>query len=125
MIRTNKEKNAVLAAAGVLFHNDDFVIPDEEVTSSPVKSELEKVVYAVNPLTGFPDNDLRIMNDSNVSPTLRQAIHNANHVVSPVGPSSFDDDAVLDSQQQPYESDDEYLDRLQENAQKLNKDTEE
>lgn len=107
-------KNSILKLKGSQYLNEEN--PSNAVFDSVQMSELEKVVFSKNPLTGFPDSDIAIMSDSRVSPTLRQAIQNMNHVIQPNAPSSFDDDALLDSVQQPFESNEAYYDRLQQES---------
>lgn len=104
-------KNSILKLKGSQYFNEEN--PSNSRFDDIQRSELEKVVFAKNPLTGFPDSDVAIMSDSRVSPTLRQAIQNMNHVIQPNAPSSFDDDVLLDSVQQPFESNESYYDRLQ------------
>lgn len=114
MIDDIKHKNSLLQSMGSEYFNED--VPSHALFDNVQRSELEKTIYAINPLTGFPDSDIGIMNNSTISPTLRQAIQNINHSVEPTAPSSFDDDALLDSVQQPFESKFSYYDRLKQES---------
>lgn len=104
-------KNAVLKAQGSKLHNDP--IKYSKVDEKGVEmSELERVIYAPNPLTGFPDNDLQMQDDMQTRIELRDALAKRNYPVASDSSTVDDDDLILDGMQKNDESDVAYANRL-------------
>lgn len=76
-------------------------------------TELDGILYAPSPITGFPCNDFQYLDDPNLAPEIRQAIQQRNQKVVSDMPTSDNDDVVLDTMQRNGESAIEYHDRMQ------------
>lgn len=85
--------------------------------SSP-SDPLINEIYKINPSTGLPDNDMRTLNDPNVSVTLRNAIGIMQKKIEPTAPSSFDSDVILDANRNVNETDEQYLNRIKDETNK-------
>jgi len=105
------EKNRLLKLKGSMFLNENIVVPT--IVRPVDKDELIDTVYGTNPLTGLPYSDIDVMNRRDVSETVRSAVGRLQKRIPSNAPSSYDDDDLLDSVQQPNESNDDYIARLQ------------
>lgn len=109
-------KNKLLKLKGIDLEAVNH-IEHYNICSSP-SDPLITEIYKVNPSTGLPDNDLRMLNNPNVSVTLRNAIGNMQKKIDPTAPSSFDGDVILDANQNVNESNEEYLNRIKDDTDK-------
>lgn len=111
-----EKKNKLLKLKGVelesvnhIEHYNNCLSP-----SDPLINE----IYKINPSTGLPDNDLRTLNNPNVSITLRNSIGNMQKKIEPTAPSSFDSDVILDANRNVNETDEQYLNRIKDETDK-------
>lgn len=110
MIKDYKYKNAILKARGSELRNDPLVVRDED---TPLKlTDVERVIYQVDPSTGFPCNDLKMQDDMNTRSEIREALAKRNYPTSPDTALTENDDLVLDGIQKNDESDIAYANRL-------------
>lgn len=114
MIKDFKFKNAILKARGSELHNDPLVA---RVDDKPRElTDVERVIYQVNPRTGFPCNDLEMQDDLNTRLEIREALAKRNYPTSSDTPYTENDDLVLDGIQKNDESDIAYANRLKDIA---------
>lgn len=116
-------KNKLLKLKGVELESVNH-IEHYNKCSSP-SDPLITEIYKVNPSTGLPDNDLRTLNNPNVSITLRNAIGNMQKKIDSTAPSSFDSDVILDANRNVNETDEQYLNRIKDETNKYLNDSDE
>lgn len=111
-----QKKNKLLKLKGIPLESVNH-IEHYNQCSSP-SDPLINEIYKINPSTGLPDNDLRTLNNPNVSITLRNAIGNMQKKIDPTAPSSFDSDVILDANRNVNETDEQYLNRIKDETDK-------
>lgn len=110
MILSIKDKNQILDSIGSPYRNSEEA-PFKTEDNLKKSSELDSILYAPSPVTGWPCNDLEIMEDAKTSPEIRSALQQRNQVLQP-GISSTDDDAVLDAMPLNGESEEAFFNRV-------------
>lgn len=111
MFDIDEYKAQVIKSRGLNLVNEKRVI--ELPTTEIEMTDLERVIYAPNPETGFPDSDLALQMDESIRPEIRNALIARNAKIENLALSHDNDDVVLDTIRRGDESDLSYSERMQ------------
>lgn len=105
-----EQKNAILTVRGDKNKFAQRVIKD--TVPEQDMPELLKVVYDKDKRTGWPCNDIELMESKRTPSEIRSALERQNRIIPNNEVASDNDDSVLAGVQRNNETDDEYVERM-------------